>query len=474
VVWSQVPYSEGPWSGPVIPAPPPNQTIPPPIPGGGTTSYTYGVQQGAYPWSYVGWSGAIAPFSSLVGGIGAAPNPATGTVSVYCWWPYATSLQLTRTSTDGIRTPVRGAYPITPATRTLVNYATNPSGISTSGYVPGTGSPTMSQITRVDSIGGFAIRATNASSGTSEVTVPQAIPGGLPVTVAVDLQFSARPTSCTITLAWNDALGGALTATAVALTADQINNSVGQFSRQVIQVTPPAAAATCSTLKVNAGGMPAAGKMDFDRWMMVQALTDGTYGDGDLLGGIWTGTSGLSTSIVSPVQVAVDGECPLDVAVSYTMYATLLTGGFATSQTITLASQDTTWLTHPASPSTPLACTPSQVPVLTHAIDQGVFGIIGREFPVVVSASVRTAPAGAFSLHAPTFTDRDALKALLRDGSPLLVRAPESYGYGLGMWISPGNVVEEPTGSYSYQEGRLLTFPWQQVDVPAGPNTMVA
>lgn len=473
MVWSQVPYSQGPWSGPVIPSPPPNQALPPPIPGG-TTSYTFGVQQGAYPWSYGGWGGAIAPFASLVGGIQAVPNPATGTVTVYCWWPYATALQLTRTSTDGVRTPVRGASPVTPSTSTLVNYATNPAGISTSGYVPGTGSPTMSQITRTDSIGGFAIRATNASSGTSEVTVPQAIPGGLPVTVGVDLQFSARPTSCTITLGWNDALGGALTATAVALTANQINNSVGQFSRQVIQVTPPAAAATCSTLKVNAGGMPAAGTVDFDRWMMVQASTDGTYGDGDMLGGIWNGTSGLSTSTISPVQIAIDGECPLDVAVSYTMYATLLTGGYATSQTITLASQGNSWLTHPSTPTVPVPCSPTVTPTLTRKIQQGTFQAIGAKFPTTISASARTAPAGSFTFDCQSFSDRDILLGLLQDGSAMLLRAPADFGYGQGMWLSFADVVEDPKGRPAWNGSRPLTCQFQQVDTPAGPNTLVA
>jgi hypothetical protein len=473
-MWSQFPYSQPPWSGPAIPAPPPGQVLPPPIPGG-TTSYTVGVQQGAYPWSYGGWAGAIAPYAALVGGVVAVPDSSTGTVVVYCWWPFAPALQVIRVGPDGSRTPVRGAYPIAVSpSATLTNYATNPNSISTAGYVPGTGSPTLSLLTRTDAVGGTAVRATNASAGTSEVTVPQSLPGGQAVTVAVDIQFSARPTSATITLGWNDSLGGALTATTVALTSDQINNSVGQFARQIIQVTPPATAFVCSTLKLNAGGMPASGKMDMDRWLMVQALTDGTYGDGDTLGGLWAGTSGLSTSILSPIQSVVDGECPLDVAATYQVYAPFLTGGSATAPSITLASLEQSWLTHPASPSTPLACLPRGAPVLEHDIDQGIFNVIDRQFPVGISSAVRLAPSLQLELHAQTQVARDALKALLADGSALLLRAPESYGYGLGQWLFIGKVTETRTGAYAWQEGWLMSFSAQQVDSPAGPNTLVA
>lgn len=472
-MWSQYPWSQPPWSGPAIPAAPPNQVLPPNIPPGGTTSYTYGVQQGSYPWSYGGWSGGVAPFAALAGGVIAVPNPAAGTVSVSVWWPFASSLQLIRTGPDGARTAVRGAYPVAVGA-TTTNWATNPNSIATTGYVPGTGSPTLSLISRTDAVGGTAVRATNAGSGTNEVTVPQSTPGGQLVTVAFDLQLSAKATTLTVTLAWNDALGGALSSTAVSLTADQISASTGQFYRQVLAVTPPASAATCPTLKVNAGGMPAAGKVDVDQWRIVQGQDLGLYADGDSLGGQWTGTAGLSTSVIAPVAVVVDGECPLDVACSYTVFSPTLQGGFASSPVITLASLDLSWLTHPASPSTPLVCLPRGAPVLEHDIDQGIFNVIDRMYPVGISSAVRLAPSMQLELHAQTQVARDALRALFADGSAVLLRAPESYGYGLGQWLFIGKVTESRTGGYAWQEGWLMSFGAQQVDAPAGPNTLVA
>lgn len=472
-MYQQVAYSGGPWGAGPVPIATPGQQIPPAIPGG-TTTYVWAVQQGAYPWSYQGWGGGVAPVPYSGGGIVVVPDPATGTARVSCWWPYAPTLQLIRISPTGTRTLVRGGFPVTVTAATLINYATNPNSISTAGYVPGTGSPTLSLIARTDATGGTAVRATNASAGTSEVTVPQSLVADPYVTAAVDMRLSARPTAVTVTAGWVDGVGTALASTAVSLTADQINASVGVFGRQLVQVAPPAAAATCSTLKVAATGMPAGGTMDLDRWKIVQDVNDGTYGDGDTLGGMWTGTTGLSTSVLAPVQTVVDGECPLDVAISYQLYAPLLTGGFAVAPTITLASREQSWLTHPASPSTPLLCLPRAAPTLEHDIDQGIFTVIDRAFPVGISSAVRLAPSLQLELHAQTEAARDALKALFADGSAVLLRAPESYSYGLGMWLFVGKVMEARTGAFAWQEGWLMSFSAQQVDAPAGPNTLVA
>lgn len=466
-----VSWSDGPWAGAVVPTAPPNQVVVPPGTGG-TASYTYGVQQATYPWAYGGWSGGVAPYLGLVGGIVVTPVVATGTVTISAWWPYAPAVQIMRTGPDGVRTAVRGAYPLTPGA-TLVNCSTNPDSVATTGYVAGTGTPTLSVVTRTDATGGTAIRATNASPGTSEVTVPQSLLAGPQVTVAVDLQFSARPSSVTFTLAWADSGGGALTASAVTLTGDQINASVGQWSRQVLAVTPPTGAATCPSLKLNAGGMPAAGTMDIDRWMLVRAATDGTYGDGSSLGGTWTGATGLSTSIVASVVVATDGECPFDVPVSYQVYAPILEGGWASSPSVTLASNGLSWITHPASPATPVQVSPTINPALTRTLARGVFGIIGKPNPLVVSSTTRSSPTGSLLLDTATFAARDALFALFADGSAILLRCPADHGYGQGMWLALGDIVEDPKGLPVWCQTRLITVPFDAVDPPAGPNTMV-
>jgi len=471
-VWSQAPWSEGPWSGPVIPSPPPQQVIPPAVPSGGTTSYTYGAQQGALPWSYGGWCGAVGPVPAQPGGIIAVPNPATGTVTLSAWWPYAPTLQLLRTGPDGVLTPVRGGYPVTPTTATVVNYATNPNSLSTAGYVPGTGSPTLTLYARNDG-NGNALRATIASAGTDEVTVPQSLLAAPIVTVAFDLQLSAKATALTVTLAWNDGSGNPLTATALTLTADQISSATGQFTRFTLSAAPPAAAVTCPSLKVTATGMPAGGTMDLDRWKLVAAADTGVYGDGDTLGGQWNGTAGLSTSVVAQVQTVVDGECPLDVACSYSLYAPFITGNFARTPVITLASNENSWLTHPAYPSAPVQVYPCEAPALVRKIPQGVFPIIGRANPIVVSGASRLSPTGTLTIDAATFAARDQLLNLFADGSAVLLRAPADFGYGQGMWLAIGDVTEDPKGRPAWSQSRPLMVAFTVVDSPAGPNSVV-
>jgi hypothetical protein len=381
-------------------------------------------------------------------------------------------LQLLRTGPDGVLTPVRGGYPVTP-TATVVNYATNPNSLSTAGYVPGTGSPTLSLYARTD-IGGNAVRATIASPGTDEVTVPQSLLAAPIVSVAFDLQLSAKATAVTVTLAWNDGSGNALTATAPTLTADQISSATGQFTRFALSVAPPAAAATCPSLKVTAAGMPAGGTMDLDRWKLVAAADAGVYGDGDSLGGQWTGTAGLSTSVLAPVQTVVDGECPLDVACSYAVYAPFITGNFARTPVVTLASNENSWLTHPAYPSAPVQVYPCEAPALVRKIAQGVFPIIGRANPIVVSAASRLSPTGTMMIDAATFAARDQLLSMFADGSAVLLRAPADFGYGQGLWLAIGDVTEDPKGRPAWSQSRPLTVAFTVVDSPAGPNSVVA
>lgn len=471
MAWSSDPWSEGVYTGGVIAnTAPPGQTVPPAVPGG-TTVYTWSLQPGVLPWSYGGWSGAVAPATYIGGGIVLVPQPTTGTMQVLAWWPNTPSLLLTRQVVGYPAHPVRGGWPLPVVGATRTNLATNPNvRAGLTGYTAGTGSPTLSTITRTDiTPSDTAWRATIAAAGTDEVVIPQALPGGQLVTIGIDLRFSARPGGLTVTVGWNNAAGGALTASTATLTADQINNSVNQFGRQVVTITPPAGAVVCSSLKVTATGLPAGATMDGSRVMIEQGVTGGSYGDGDVLGGQWTGTAELSTSIIAPVQTLYDGECPLDVPTVYTVWNLAVTGGSAASPPATLASNDQTWLTHPASPASPTTVQPTITPALVRATDRAVFSVLGSPNPIVVTGSVRHSPSGTLVLDCPDWATRDNLLGLLADNSPLLLRAPAAYGMGDGWWCSFGDVAEDPRGAVNLPS-RSLSIPFQVVDPPLGAN----
>lgn len=468
MVWSKSTLSTAPWASDVIPAPPPGTgTLPPPIPGA-TPTFEYTSQVGVGSWAMRSWAGAMPVLVNPGGGVSVAPDPERGVMRVWAWWPDAPSLQLIRVGPTGDRTGVRGAYPWTVEGVTRKNFATNPSvETGLNGYVPGTGSPTLSQISRTDdpTAGLFAWRATIAGAGTNEVTIPHSIPAQT-VTVALDLQLSDLPTGVTISLGWNNSTGGALTASSVSLTASQFTASVDQFMRQVVTLDPPAGAATSGSLKITATGLPAGATMDGDRILAEVGITTGEYFDGATLGSVWDGTEHLSTSRLAPVQVIDDGECPLDVAVRYEVYNPSIIGGRVISPATSLLSEERVWLTHPEFPHTPVRLLITDTPDVDYVLEQAVFPILDSPYPVVVSSSTRLAPTGSLRILVESFEERDHfIHTLFGNGEPVLKRTPYRYGYGEGEWIVLGT-IREPGGMKPWDQVRVLEASYQVVEEP--------
>lgn len=439
---------------------PPGQVLPPPIPGGSPVYY-YSAQNGVYPYSYVSYSGVPPQVPLLVGGVVAVPDATNGVVTVRGWWPDATALHFIRTDPDGSKHPLRGGYGLVVTTATRLNYSQNPSfEVGLNGVVTDAGTPTLTRINHdVDPavpMGQYAMRATVAGAGSNGVTLPTALTGAKPVTIAFDTRYSVRPTGVRVVVSWTDAGGGALATNTVNVTAAAINGCVSQFGRIVVTLTPPVNAVT-PTVKIIADGVTAGSMMDLDGITIEQALTSGDRFDGDTLGGSWTGTRGLSTSRLAPIQTIVDGECPLDVSVTYTVYNPALGGGQVTSSSVGLPSLGRwCWLTHPLSSSAPVRVDLKSVPTLEHAIDQGLFWPVGSTRAVVVT-SRRRKPSTELTFNATSFGERDELLSLMSDGLPLLLRAPARYGYGPGTWWALGSVMEDREGRLAHQDAMVLT-----------------
>ena len=448
---------------------PPGQQIPPPVPDG-TTSYTYSQMLGIAPYAAMSYGGFTAVPVWPGGGIVLVPDPARGVMVVHTWWPDAAGLLLSRITPDGTRTPVRGGYPATPVTPTRRNYCTNPTlEAGLNGYVPSDGTPALSTITGQ---AGNALRATIAGAGALGVTVPHSLPVSAQATIGVDLRFSARPSAVSISVAYAAAGGGALATQTINLTADQINNSVSQWARQAGTVTAPATAATVGSIKILASGMPAGGTMDLDAVTIERGATTGTPVDGEMLGAIWTGTRYLSVSVLAPIMIIDDGECPLDTNVVYEAYYPALVGGRVTSQQSMLPSQGRTWLTHPSNGHPPIAIDLRSVPTLVHGIEQGVHYPLNDDsgevvYPVVVSAARRRAATGTLGFNAASAAEFAALMTQFRGGSPLLLRSPAEFNYAGGsQWVVLGELTEDREGRKAQSEAWLLSAPFYEVAAP--------
>jgi hypothetical protein len=442
-----------------------------PLPGipGATGTFTYDAQVGglaARPLGLLGLAGGGAQALYPGGGIVLVPQPELGVMRVMAWWPDATALQLIRREMDGTATLVRGGSPLRVTSATRRNYSSNPSvETALTGYTAGTGAPTLTQVTRADSVGGQALRATVASAGTDEVNLPGTMPGGLAATIGLDLRFSGTPSAVTVTVAWLTAAGGSAGSTVATLTAAEIVFSVGQMYRQVVRLVPPANAAT-GTAKVTATGVAAAGYLELDRVTLEAATTDGSYVDGAVVGGQWLGTEQLSVSVIAPVMTLDDGECPLDVPVFYQVSNPSITGGRILSAAATLGSLERTWLTHPARPDQPIVVQPagSAFPI-EHDVEQGVHYALDSPFATVVSAAERRAGTGTITFGVLTEAEKTAMNEALRDLQPLLLRTPAGYDPG-DMWMVLGKLTRDPEGRKPWQVTRMYTAPFYEVDAP--------
>lgn len=299
--------------------------------------------------------------------------------------------------------------------------------------------------------------------------VPHALPGlpqGGTATIGLSLRTSTRPTSVVASLAATDAGNAALTATTAALTADQINSSVNQWARQVLSVAIPVGATTIGKITLVVGGLGEPATVDVDAVTVEQATASDTYVDGDSLGAQWLGTAGLSPSVVAPVLTLLDGECPLDVPVTYQVSNPALTGGRLTSAAAVLPSADRTWLTHPARPTAPVVVDLRRTPTLVRKVAQGVFQVLDRRAPVVVSAAQRQSVEGTIEINALSWAERDVLLGLFNDASPVLVRDPGTYSLPGSLWIALGDLTEDAEGRKGWQDVRLLSAPFVEVDPP--------
>lgn len=315
--------------------------------------------------------------------------------------------------------------------------------------------------------GSYTLRLTSTSTTTGAL-VPGTLPGpsGRAYTIGFGLAVSTRPTAVTITVPWLDTVGAGAGTSTVNLSTDAINQSVGAGARQVVTVVAPAAAATGS-VRLTVDGITAnVTTTDIDAWTIEAGVTDGSYFDGTSQGGSWTGAAHLSTSLLAPVMIVIDGEAPFDTALRYEVYSPAITGGRAAAQPVVLTSAGLTWLTHPAAPSAPFVVQLSApTPARVYDLDQGVFYPIGRSRPIVVSAAQRHAATGTLTFGATTRTELRTLLATLADASPVLLRMPGDWDPG-DMWVALGGLTVDPQGRLPYQDTRLIVAPFTEVDPP--------
>lgn len=181
---------------------------------------------------------------------------------------------------------------------------------------------------------------------------------------------------------------------------------------------------------------------------------------------------GISRAVRSATTIATGGattlalfdyECPLDVAVTYTL--TPNTGSPVTSSAVTIVTDGMTyWLKNVA--SAPLSRTVqvgSMSPVKRKARVLGAYDVLGRSNPVVVQ-DIRGGREATFTLVTDDAAQASGLRALLASGFVLFLQCPASIAFP-DMYFVAGDVEEEFVAAM--QPDRLWSVPFTEVDSPS-------
>lgn len=176
--------------------------------------------------------------------------------------------------------------------------------------------------------------------------------------------------------------------------------------------------------------------------------------------------SGAGLDLSSGSATLTDYEYPYGTSVTYILAESTST----TTGTFSMDVLDV-WLTHLGVPA--LSLTVEHAPGTdqdeTWALEQGVFPVLERSAPIVVSSGARQAPAMKLLVYAETDAERTALRQLLADGSPLLLNVSPSLGYGVSTsYVAVGNVTATRGVQLATSPLRILTLECQVVDRPEG------
>lgn len=161
----------------------------------------------------------------------------------------------------------------------------------------------------------------------------------------------------------------------------------------------------------------------------------------------------------------VDYEVPLGSRVTYKVDQANLPTVDA------VVDSDVPWLVNPGSParSMPLSLRKGSNDSELWATDRGVFQVLGRPTPVVITGGTRAAAASSLLASTGSLSELTSLASLLADGGALLLNVPPQLGLGIATaYISIGDVTVTRPSDIGTQQMRDITMPYQVVDRPVG------
>lgn len=431
------------------------------------------------PYGRAAYGGRSSSFYPTAG-VAAIPDPAGAVTNLVLWWAFADSVAVTRVHPDGSRVQVRDAEAVTmPRSSSRRNRSSNPKARDNlTGYTAGTNT-TLSRITGLTIVVEDANTITTAARGTATAagTVEINTPVDAASPVREDYQWRARTSAVATTLGlsvdWYDRNSALLATQTYLVDSATRTAAVADFTTAQVSTATRPSDSVLGVVSYIGTGLPAGGTLDITGRLRETTIA-GPYFDGDSPYAAWMGTPGLSFSQQGVVVYVHDFEAPLDVPVSYAITSSAAPGYVATSEPVTLAAQlgqgvgvREVLMTHPGLTHTIRVWIESEPDSISKAMEQGVFEIEGRRFPVVITGEQRGSARGSLTFVAETFDERDRLERFLDDGSPLLLRCPADYGHPPNWWLSLGDLDIKHWTHHARKPLRRLTVPFIEVERPS-------
>lgn len=184
---------------------------------------------------------------------------------------------------------------------------------------------------------------------------------------------------------------------------------------------------------------------------------------------------GTGTASQYVEDYALDWDTPVTYQVSVTYNSGASTSTY-TSTVVTITSTQA-FAIHPTNPPLSLPIDSASTTVIgvaslgdiTWAANRTLHTVLDNPYPVPSITGNRAAAAGQITLSTTTAAEQNALRAILNDHTPLLIRVPDSYGWDWeDGYYDIGDVTAGRPLMYGGDPHRTFTLPYQRVASPAG------
>lgn len=168
------------------------------------------------------------------------------------------------------------------------------------------------------------------------------------------------------------------------------------------------------------------------------------------------------------LPVPVGTTSVVDYGAPFGEQLTYIGNGTTASNPVVLNVPDP-WLVHPGRPGQSMPISVAEFGPRNAAPAQGMFRVIGRRNPIVVTDGQPGTLQSSVTVRTRTLAELGKLRALLSDAAPLLLNVPATLGWGVeAEYISVTSVEEARLMDYAGRPDRYLTLAYVVVDAPAG------